>query len=37
MGTLEDYIKWFGEIFGPIRFNEDNANWGNIFTGESEY
>ena len=22
MNTLEDYIEYYGELFGPIRFNE---------------
>jgi len=26
MNTLEDYIEYYGKLFGPIRFNESSPS-----------
>ena len=33
--TLEEFIAYYGETFGPIRFNESNPDYDYLFTDES--
>ena len=35
MNTIEEFIAYYGKTFGPIRFNESNPDYDNLYTDES--
>ena len=35
MNTLQDYIDYYGQLFGPIRYNEANPS-DEFFTSEED-